>query len=136
MKTFVLGLLDMNGNNLYIDKDSVQTMHPLGDLSKSREDLATGIKIDEEHFGKNGELGRDVADQLRKRQCIQCYLYITAITSKENWFLCLHYWVVFMYLHTKSLLHQDNCQTNLKNSCSEIFLQYINSKTTSHKSCI
>lgn len=43
-------------------------MHPLGDLSKSREDLATGIKLDEEHFGSNGNLDdRDEADQLRKR---------------------------------------------------------------------
>lgn len=42
-------------------------MHPLGDLSKSREDLATGIKIEEDHFGSRTDLGRDEADQLRRR---------------------------------------------------------------------
>lgn len=42
-------------------------MHPLGDLSKSREDLATGFKLDEDHFGSNCDLGKDEADQLRRR---------------------------------------------------------------------
>lgn len=56
----------MNGKD-HVNKTAVQNMHPLGDLSKSREDLATGIKIDEEHFGSNGNLGRDEATQLRKR---------------------------------------------------------------------
>lgn len=77
-------------------------MHPLGDLSKSREDLATGIKIDEEHFGSNVDLGRDEADQLRRRyvyfKLLYKYLYIQPYLTQKTGFARHINIIVFYFL--------------------------------------